>query len=65
MNTCYLLLLLFLQFCLGQDLYKLLEVDPHCDQSELKRAYRKMSLKYHPDKNPGTHLFVFNAAFRG
>ena len=30
--------------------YKILEVDPSCTDSELKKAYRDMVKKYHPDK---------------
>jgi DnaJ like chaperone protein len=30
--------------------YKILEVQPSCTNDEVKRAFRKMAMKYHPDK---------------
>ena len=36
------------------DFYKVLEVDEKATQEDIKKSYRKLSLKYHPDKNPAT-----------
>ncbi|KAI4193735.1 MAG: hypothetical protein LQ346_003839 [Caloplaca aetnensis] len=49
---CFLLALLPLILC-AEDFYKLLGINKSASERDIKKAYRTLSKKYHPDKNPG------------
>ncbi|KAL3241274.1 Scj1p [Nakaseomyces bracarensis] len=58
---CLLLVALF-QCAFGQDYYAILGLSKDSSEKEIKSAYRQLSKKYHPDKNPGDedahHKFI-------
>ena len=51
-----------------KDHYKTLGIAPNASLQDIKKAYRQLALKYHPDKNPGnqyaeTHFREIHEAY--
>src|SRR3984957_3533194 len=38
-----------------RDYYKVLDVARNASEGEMKKAYRRLAMKFHPDRNPGDH----------
>jgi molecular chaperone DnaJ len=38
-----------------RDYYKVLDVARNASEADMKKAYRRLAMKYHPDRNPGDH----------
>jgi len=38
-----------------RDYYKVLDLARNASEADIKKSYRRLAMKYHPDRNPGDH----------
>ena len=54
----FVLCVVFICASAGRDFYKILGIDRQADDRTLKKAYRQMALKHHPDKGGSEEMFA-------
>jgi DnaJ homolog subfamily B member 4 len=58
------LLLLAWALEMGTDYYNVLKVNRNAAEEDLKKSYRRLAMKWHPDKNPGDAKKEAEAKFK-
>ena len=49
---------------MGTDYYNVLKVNRNATEEDLKKSYRRLVMKWHPDKNPGDAKKEAEAKFK-